>query len=258
MTPFRNVPERGRVARIGLMLYTVREDCARDFEGTLRAVAEIGYEGVELFDLHGHDAIVVRRWLDECGLVACGRHWGLDAVETQLPELATECAVLGIDRLVLSWIEAPTSTGAAEEMAERLTAVARSAAGLGLNFGFHNHGGEVLPLEGGGSFLDVLLTGDELFLELDLGWAWHAGVDPIALLDRARGRCPLVHVKDFASRNGREFCPVGEGEIDYERIIPAAIEVGVEWLLVEQDETDEPALEAVERSLAAVRVSTRR
>ena len=50
-----------------------------------------------------------------------------------------------------------------------------------------------------------------------------------------------------------EFRPVGEGEIDYERIIPAAIEAGTEWLLVEQDETDGPALEAVERSLAAVR-----
>ena len=89
------------------MLYTLRQDCARDFEGTLRAVASLGYEGVELFDLHGHDAAVVRRWLDELGLVACGRHAGLGAVETELAGLAGECAVLGIDRLVLSWIEAP-------------------------------------------------------------------------------------------------------------------------------------------------------
>jgi sugar phosphate isomerase/epimerase len=243
------------MARIGLMLYTLREDCARDFEGTLRAVASLGYEGVELFDLHGHDATVVRRWLDDLGLVACGRHAGLDVVETELAELAAECAVLGFDRLVLGWIEAPTSTDEAKQMAERLTIVARRAAELGLRFGFHNHDGEVRPLEGGDSFLDELLARDELFLELDLGWAWYAGVDPTSLLDRARGRCPLVHVKDFASRDGREFRPVGEGEIDYERIIPAAIEAGVEWLLVEQDETDGPALEAVERSLAAVRAA---
>jgi sugar phosphate isomerase/epimerase len=243
------------VARVGLMLYTVREDCARDFEGTLRAVASLGYEGVEVYDLHGHDATVVRGWLDELGLVACGRHAGLDALESQLPELAAECAVLGIERLVLSWIEAPVSTDEAKEMAERLTATARRAAEVGLRFGFHNHDGEVRPLDGGSSFLDELLAGDELFLELDLGWAWYAGVDPTTLLDRARGRCPLVHVKDFASREGREFRPVGEGAIDYQRIIPAAIEAGVEWLLVEQDETDGPALEAAERSLAAVRVA---
>ena len=101
--------------------------------------------------------------------------------------------------------------------------------------------------------MEELLAGDDLFLELDLGWAWTAGVDPVTLLRRARGRCPLVHVKDFASAEGREFRPVGEGAIDYGRILPAAVDAGVEWLLVEQDETDGPALEAVERSLAAVR-----
>jgi sugar phosphate isomerase/epimerase len=62
-------------------------------------------------------------------------------------------------------------------------------------------------------------------------------------------------VKDFASAAGRGFRPVGEGAIDYERILPAAVDAGVEWLLVEQDETDGPALEAVERSLAAVRAA---
>jgi sugar phosphate isomerase/epimerase len=243
------------VARIGLMLYTVREDCARDFEGTLRAVASLGYEGVEVFDLHGHDAATVRRWLDELRLVACGRHAGLDALETQLPMLAAECATLGTDRLVLSWIVPPSSSDAAKKMAGRLAGIARESVQLGLRFGFHNHDGEVRPFDDGDSFLEELLAGDDLFLELDLGWAWTAGVDPVALLRRARGRCPLVHVKDFASSEGREFRPVGEGAIDYGRILPAAVDAGVEWLLVEQDETDGPALEAVERSLAAVRAA---
>jgi sugar phosphate isomerase/epimerase len=243
------------VARIGLMLYTVREDSARDFEGTLRAVAGLGYEGVELFDLHGHDAATVRGWLDELRLVACGRHASLDAIETRLPALAAECATLGTDRLVLSWIEPPSSSDAAREMATRLGAIARECATLGLRFGFHNHDGEVRPLDGGSSFVEELLARDDVFLELDLGWAWTAGVDPVALLRRARGRCPLVHVKDFARREGREFRPVGEGAIDYGRILPAAVEAGVEWLLIEQDDTDGPALEAVERSLAAVRAA---
>ena len=140
-------------------------------------------------------------------------------------------------------------------MAARLAGIARESARLGLRFGFHNHDGEVRPLDGGDSFLEELLAGDDLFLELDLGWAWTAGVDPVTLLRRAHGRCPLVHVKDFASAEGREFRPVGEGAIDYRRILPAAVDAGVEWLLVEQDETDGPALEAVERSLAAVRAA---
>jgi sugar phosphate isomerase/epimerase len=243
------------VARVGLMLYTVREDCARDFEGTLRAVASLGYEGVEFFDLYGHEATTVRGWLDELRLVACGRHAALDALETRLPMLAAECATLGTDRLVLSWIEPPASIDASREMVGRLAGIARESARLGLRFGFHNHAGEVRPLDDGGSFLEELLAGDDLFLELDLGWAWTAGVDPVTLLWRARGRCPLVHVKDFASAEGLEFRPVGEGAIDYGRILPAAVDAGVEWLLVEQDETDGPELEAVEHSLAAVRLA---
>jgi sugar phosphate isomerase/epimerase len=243
------------VARVGLMLYTVRRECADDFLGTLRAVAGLGYEGVELFDLHGHSAEEVRGWLDEFGLAVAGRHAGLEALESELDALADECRVVGTDRLVLSWVRPPASSAEAKELAGRLAGIAREAARLGLRFGFHNHDGEVRPLDGGSSFLEELLAGDDVFLELDLGWAWYGGVDPSSLLGRASGRCPLVHVKDFASRERPEFRPVGDGLIDYARILPVAVETGVEWLLVEQDETDGPALAAAERSLAAVKVA---
>jgi sugar phosphate isomerase/epimerase len=83
------------MARIGLMLYSVRDECAHDFEGVLHSVAAMGYEGVEIFDLHGHEATAVGSWLDELGLVAVSRHAGLDVIETQLPELAAESRVLG-------------------------------------------------------------------------------------------------------------------------------------------------------------------
>jgi len=67
------------------------------------------------------------------------------------------------------------------------------------------------------------------------------------------GRCPLVHLKDLRSRGSRQFCPVGDGAVGYERVLPAAFQAGVEWLIVEQDEIDGPSFEAVERSLEAVR-----
>jgi sugar phosphate isomerase/epimerase len=236
------------MTRIGLMLYTVRDECARDFEATLRAVAAMGYEGVELFDLHGHDPAAVRAWLDELGLTACGRHAGLEAIETQLPELAEEAGVLGWRRLAVSWLD-PTTLEAAD-LPGRLARAAAAARVLGVELGFHNHDAELRPLASGRTFLDELPS--ELFLELDLGWAWYAGVDPVALLGHVRGRCPLVHVKDFARRDGRAFRPVGEGAVGYQRVIPAAVAAGVEWLLVEQDETDGPPLEAARRSLEAL------
>ena len=135
----------------------------------------------------------------------------------------------------------------------RLTDASVAAAAHGLELGFHNHDAEVRPRDGGASFLDELLATDALFLELDLGWAWYAGADPLSLVGRARGRCPLVHVKDFYSREPGSFAPVGDGAVGYERVAPAAVAAGVEWLLVEQDETEGPALEAVRRSLEALR-----
>jgi sugar phosphate isomerase/epimerase len=236
-------------ARLGLMLYTVRDECARDFPATLREVAAIGFEGVELFDLHGCTPLAVGHVLEETGLVACGRHASLDSIESGLAELAAEANELGWRRLVVSWVD-PAGLDAA--LLGRLEAAAGKAAEQGLELGFHNHDAEVRPREGGRSFLDDVLAGEELFLELDLGWAWYAGVDPIELLASARGRCPLVHVKDFHSREGRAFAPVGDGAVGYERVVPAAVEAGVEWLLVEQDETDGPSLDAVRRSLAAL------
>jgi sugar phosphate isomerase/epimerase len=241
------------MTRVGLMLYTLREESAQDFEGVLRSVAEVGYEGVELFDLHGFAASEVRSWLDALGLEVAGRHAGLDAIHTSLPELAAELAVLGSDRLTLSWIEPPASDAEARAAVATIAAAAQRVGDAGLRFGFHNHWAELERFEGG-SVLDSLLElpADELWVELDLGWAWEAGVDPVELLERAHGRSPLVHVKDFRARGTREFCPVGYGAVGYDRVLPAAIAAGVEWLLVEQDETEGSGLDAVKRSFDAV------
>ena len=261
-------PAPSTPARIGLMLYTVREDCARAFEPTLREVARMGYEGVEVFDLHGHEPDEVASWLADTGLVACGRHATLDTIESQLPVLAAEAEALGWRRLVVSWVD-PSQLGPV--LHRRLTAASAAAATHGLELGYHNHDAEVRPRDGGASFLDELLAGDDVFLELDLGWAWFAGADPIALLGRAQGRCPLVHVKDFYSRElgasapqsdgaanyervvpAENFAPVGDGAVGFERVAPAAVAAGAEWLLAEQDETDGPALEAARKSFEAL------
>ena len=198
----------------------------------------MGYEGVELFDLHGREPAEVAGWLGGLGLPACGRHASLDAVESQLDELAEEASAIGWRRLVVSWLD-PSQLG--DESLQRLAAAARAAADRGLELGFHNHDAEVRE-----GFLDRLPP--EVFLELDAGWAWWAGADPVDLL----GRGPLVHVKDFRTRGERSFCPVGDGAVGYERVAPAAVRAGVEWLLVEQDETDGPELDAARRSLVAL------
>jgi len=228
--------------KIGLQLYTLRDECARDFHRTLEQVAGVGFEGVELFDLHGQDAATVRGWLDELGLSVVGRHASLEALERDLPTLAIELHVLGCDRVALAWIDQDEAAA----FVPRIGEIAQRAQEVGLRFGFHNHWAEV-P--------DVLeqLSAFPLWFELDLGWIWWAGADPVDLLERYRGRTPLVHVKDLHARGTREFCPVGDGGVGFDRVLPVAVDLGVEWLLVEQDEIEGPPLAAVARSLEAVR-----
>jgi sugar phosphate isomerase/epimerase len=237
------------VAGVALQLYTVRAECESDLEGALRALGDLGYEGVELWSLHGHDVAEVRRWLDDAGLVAVGRHASAQTLGEGLDALVDEVRVLGIDRVALSSIEP------SREAVEAVAGFAQAAREAGLRLGFHNHAAELRPLDGGETFLDLLRTlpSDLLWLELDLGWVWHAGGDPVAELAATAGRCPLVHVKDFPDRDGSGDVPVGDGVVDYERVVPAALAAGAEWLIVEEDEVEGPPFVAVERSLHAVR-----
>jgi sugar phosphate isomerase/epimerase len=229
----------------------VRRSCAEDFHGTLAEVARLGFEAVELFDLHGHDAENVRARLDELGLVACSRHTRLEVIESDLDSLAAEAETLGLRRLVVAWIEPPATEADADAVHRRLASAVEEARARGLELGFHNHEAEVRPLDGGRTFLDGLPT--DVFAELDLGWIWWAGLDPVDLLERFSGRCPLVHVKDFRNRDERSYCAVGDGAVGYERVAPAAVRAGAEWLLVEFDEPDRSELEDAERSIEALR-----
>jgi sugar phosphate isomerase/epimerase len=243
-----------RVAKVALQLYTIREECDRDLEETIRQVGALGYDGVELYQLHGHTPEQVRGWLDEAGLVAAGRHARLEAFEDELDSLAAELATLGTNRAAQSWAE-PEEVREPGPLLERMQAAASAAHDAGLRFGFHNHWAEIEPLDEGGTFLDRLreLPAELVWLELDLGWIWHGGGDPLAELEASAGRCPVVHVKDYASREGRDDVPVGDGIVGYDRVIPAALEAGVEWLVVEEDEVGPHPFEAVDRSLHAVR-----
>lgn len=242
------------MTRIGLQLYTVRDECERDLESTLRTVASLGYEGVELYSLHGRSAADVRALLDDVGLAVAGRHVGEDV---DMAVLAEEQRKLGCDRAALAWIDPPSTVDERDDAVRRIASLASRARDAGLRFGFHNHWGELARLEDGTTLLERLreLPADLLWLELDLGWAWHSGTPPVRLLEWARGRTPLVHVKDIRSRETREHVPVGEGGVGYETVVPRAVELGVEWLIVEQDELDRPPADALERSLATVRAA---
>jgi sugar phosphate isomerase/epimerase len=242
------------VPRVGLQLWTIREECDRDLERALLTVGAQGYDGVELFQLHGHDVEQVRMWLDTANLAVAGCHVRLDVIESELPRFAEEVRALGTDRAAISWVD-PEELDHPAAVVERIADAARAARDQGLRLGFHNHWTEPVPRNGGPSFLDLLrrLPPDLLWLELDLGWVWQAGVDPAAELEKAAARCPIVHVKDYASRDGRDDVPVGDGVVGYDRLLPVALAAGADWLIVEEDDAGGDTFAATQRSVDAVR-----
>jgi sugar phosphate isomerase/epimerase len=225
--------------RIGLQLYTVRDECARDLDGTLRTVAALGYEGVELFGTVDVTPLY--------GLEVIGRHIGLDA---DVEQLVREAELLDCDRVTLAWIDPVGSPAERDEAVTQIVDLGERVRRAGLRFAFHNHWSEVPRLDDGVSLLECLPPW--IALELDLGWVWWAGSSPLEVLEWARGRTPLVHVKDLRARGTREFCPVGDGAVGYEGIVAQAEELGVEWLIVEQDELDRAPAEALDRSFKAL------
>jgi sugar phosphate isomerase/epimerase len=233
--------------RLAIQLYTLR---TIDVVGALPALSAQGYEAVELYG-RADDANDLRRRLDDAGLEVCGCHVGLERFDPAFDEVIELARVLSVPRLVVPWAERPPDRAGAEALAERLAALRERVAAAWFPLGYHNHGHELERLADGTVTLDVLAGVDGLELELDLGWVWVAGSDPVARLTQHAGRVPLVHAKDFADRE--TSVPVGDGAVGYDRIVPAARDAGVEWLIVEQEEHAGDPLDSTARSAEALR-----
>jgi sugar phosphate isomerase/epimerase len=242
---------------IALQLYTVREEMARDFAGTLRRVAEIGYEAVELAGFLGFGGLSVaevRGLLDETGLRAASIHVGLDRLQSDLRAAIDECRGLGSAYLVLPWLP-PGQRDAAffDALAPQLNEIGGRCREHGLVFAYHNHDFEFVQSDGA-YLLDRLLDATDptlVALELDVYWAAYAGVDPASYLRQRAGRVPLVHLKDMAA--DRSFAEVGDGTLDFAAIFAAAEEGDTRWYIVEHDQPAMPALESARRSLQNLR-----
>jgi sugar phosphate isomerase/epimerase len=233
--------------RLAIQLYTLR---TIDAAAALPTLAAQGYEAVELY-ARPDDPVELHRRLDDAGLEVCGWHVGLERFDGAFDEVVEQARLLSAPRLVVPWAERPPDRAGAVALAKRLGALREHVAEAGFPLGYHNHGHELEPLADGTVTLDVLAEVEGLELELDLGWLWVAGSDPVARLAKHTGRVPLVHAKDFADRE--TSVPVGDGAVGYDRIVPAARDAGVEWLIVEQEEHAGDPLDSTARSAEALR-----
>jgi sugar phosphate isomerase/epimerase len=249
-------------SKIGLQLYTLRDDIAKDLEGTLKKVAAIGYKEVELFGYNdgkffGKTAKEFKALLKGLGLTPVSGHYGAGVERKDVKGTLSndwrrameDAAELGQKYANCAYLT-PNERKSIDDYkryADLFNKSGEIAKEFGIQFGYHNHDFEFQKLDGEIPY-DIITgkTDPKLVkLELDLYWAVRAGLDPVELFKKHPGRFPLWHVKDMEKGPDKAFAEVGTGSIDFKKIFDARKIAGMTHFFVEQDVCKIPPTEAI-------------
>jgi sugar phosphate isomerase/epimerase len=237
-----------RVQPIGLQLYTVRAEAAKDLDGTLAQVRAAGYREVEMTSDLKQTAKEQRVLLDRHGLTSPGVHIDYSVVEFGLPQAMENAHTLGQTYLVCPWIDETQrkAPGGWKRAADLFNKAGEQCHQAGFQFAYHNHTFEFRsePNLGGKLPYDFLLANTDpnlVKMELDLCWITVAGGDPATYFKRYPGRFPLVHVKDWKGKGGdldvmdQHLADAGQGSIDWKAIFAQSGPAGIKHYIVEND-----------------------
>ena len=233
---------------IGLQLYSVREDAAKDLPAVLDLVAQAGYAGVDFAGYYDYAADDLRKLLDERGLKCCGCHTGIQTIQDDQLQATIDFALtIGNPYLIVPGLPAEwrDSLDAWKRTAAFFTELGEKLKPHGLRTGYHNHAVEFQPMDGE---LPWVALGEnsscDVILQLDTGNCMHGGGDPVAMLEKFPGRSGTVHLKEFSATNDKAL--VGEGDCPWDKIFALCEEIGgTEWYIVEQESYAYPPLECV-------------
>jgi len=258
---------------IGLQLYSVRKLLAQDYAGTLKLVGSIGYRNVEAAGFYNHSAADVKQAMAAAGLNCFSAHYSLadllkatDATIAYAKELGLEYVICSSPSVADPSRFANAPGGAWQAMHKAMTAddwkwnaeqfnqLGQKMKAQGLKFGYHNHTMEFRDLGGGTNGYQILLKDTDpavVTLEMDCGWVAAAGGDPAEILLAHPKRFSLLHIKDFkAAEAGQEpgqrvSTELGKGVVDFKPVFAAARKIGIRYAIVEQEEFDIPAADAL-------------
>ena len=244
---------------IALQLYSVRTDMEADFEGTLKRVKKLGYDGVEFAGLYGKSAAEVKKMCDEIGLVPISAHVPYGEL-LKGEETFKAYAEIGCKYIVIPWIGAECLAGGEKnaEFIENVKKFGELAKANGMKLCYHNHDFEFQKVDGEYK-LDRLysdVSADLLLTQLDTCWVNVGGENPSDYIRKYNGRIEIIHLKDFVGGKSEnmygligadgkekaedtskkfELRPVGSGVQNFPAILDACKEVGAKWVVVEQD-----------------------
>lgn len=229
---------------LGAQTYTVRmyTQNARDFRETMRRIAAIGYQCVQLSAVGNIAPHVQREICDEFGLKVALTHTNPDRMLEDTAGVIRDHDILGCDYIGIGLL--PSRYQAAEwidQFAKDFRAPAQKMREAGKRLMYHNHNLEWTRLRDGRRIMDVLLEqmpAELMGFTLDTYWVQAAGADILEWMEKLQDRIPCVHLKDMAVQGFDQHpAPVGEGNLNFPKILSKLRELGkTQYLLVEQDD----------------------
>jgi sugar phosphate isomerase/epimerase len=246
---------------MGMEMYSVREALKKDPQGTVRAIAEMGYQGLEFyapyFEWTQTQAKEMKKLLDDLGIRCFSTHNDASYLKKDKIQNAIDLnLVLGSKYVVMASSKPKPGLDGWKEIADDLNFAAEKLEGAGLKAGYHNHQLEFTPVDRTRP-MEVLAknTKPSVMLQLDVGTCIEAGSDPVAWIRANPGRIRSVHCKDWSPEAGKGFSVLfGEGAADWKAIFAAAENAGgAEFYLMEQEGSRFTELETAKRCLEAYR-----
>jgi sugar phosphate isomerase/epimerase len=255
MLPWAFARAASKSVPVGLELYSVREILKTDLEGTVRAVAEMGYQCVEFYAPYTEwtetQAKKMRKLMDELGIRCYSTHNGEDAfAQDKINRTRDLNKILGAKYVVLAHADPKPAPDGWKGVADELNAAADRLESSGLKVGYHNHQAEFTAKDGQRP-MEVLAknTKPSVALQLDVGTCLEAGSDPVEWIKANPGRIRSIHCKDWSPDNGYKVL-FSEGVAPWEKIFAAAESVGgIEYYLVEQEGSRFSELETAKKCL---------
>jgi len=233
---------------IGLQIWSLRDAFGKDMPGTLKAIADMGYDGVELCRWYAPfvdsfdkwEAKDIRQACDDLGLKIVSSHVPYVVIEEKIPELVEFAHAVGMSFAMVASV--PKENWGKREgvlaVAEVFNTASRQLAAEGIRIGYHNHDHDFHAIAGEMPW-DIIFsnTDPEFVMQWDTGNAMAAGADPYLYLERYAGRSVLVHLKEYSPDN--EAAAIGQGIMDWERIFDLCDRLHKpEWYIVEQEGGD--------------------
>ena len=264
----------------GFQMWAVKEELARDFDGTLQRMHDLGYRRVETAGWQGMEPRDYGARVRAAGLAPVSCHFPMAVLMEEYQPRLDEARAVGARYVVasspssrtpldpaLDWVRASAAAmtlGDWRENALRMNEIGAAAKAMGMRFAYHNHPAEFLKYDGVLAFHELLRLTDPALvaLELDIGWAAAAGLDPAEVLDHHADRIELLHIKDIATTQRTPHriaddlttVPVGSGSIDWKGVLAAARRAPINGWFVEQEPPfTRPVLDQMGESIAFLR-----